>query len=153
MGAFLIWAPVFLLQSLFSCVVSPEAYPFSKCHLCVKEQHTLGPHQDSHTQEKKELVYARGVFVRPGSHAYSVMLARSSRGWKAEVNVSARFLSLEASRCDSRVDIFSSCLYVVTPAYVFVLIPCVCLGGRSMWVWLCKHVHAGICVHVFTCIW
>lgn len=131
LGAFLIWAPVFLLQSLFSCVVSPEAYPFLQVSpLC---EGTLGPHQDSHTQEKKELVYARGVFVRPGSHAISVMLAQSSGGWKADVNVSARFLSLEASRCDSRVDIFSSCLYVVTPAYVFVLIPCVCVGRGDKW--------------------
>lgn len=63
---------------------------------------------------------------------------------------SARFLSPEASRCGLRVAVFSSCLYMVTPAYVFVLISCVCLGGGSCWcgcVNICMQVSVYICSH------
>lgn len=78
------------------------------------------------------------------------VLAGRSEGWKAEVNVSARFLSPGASRCGLRVAVFSSCLYMVTPAYVFVLISCVCLGGGSCWcgcVNICMQVSVYICSH------
>lgn len=79
------------------------------------------------------------------------VLARNSGGWKAEVNVSGSLLSLEASRCGLRVALFSSCLYMVTPAYVFVLISCVCLWGGPRWCG-CVNICMRVSVHVFTCI-
>lgn len=79
-------------------------------------------------------------------------LLHSSGGCKSELKVSARLLSPEASPCGLHMAVFPSCLYIII-LFVSLSYSHVYVVRRVMLVWVCAPMHAGICVHAFTCMW